>query len=202
MKKPIRNYAPGTKTASCAIALIAAMTTTAANAQFVPTLPSTSFVYSANFICGTAESTRDEQSTGDAAFSPYDDLEPGSYASFATLTNKGTSQRNVTVYVSAQGLPRILNIESLQLGAFEARRFGCLNFMDEVSANWPTVLFGQAIQGTLFFVQFNDDIELNETQTFSAARNDGGNGGGVSVDVTPRPPREVDGVVIVPFLGL
>ncbi len=165
--------------------------------------PPTSYVYTAAFICGVAEPTRDVQSEGDAFLSAYDDLEPGSYASFLNLQNTSSNSRSITLYVAAQGLNSNLLIDTVTVGAFQTRRFGCLDFMDDVAANFPgDVLFGQAVQGTVYFVQTNEDIVLRTTQTYSATRNDGDAGvGGVSVDVVRETPREIDGFVILPFLN-
>lgn len=194
----------GTLSLIAAAALLAAGLTASqpAAAQIFPS-PVTSYVYTTAFICGTAEPTRDVQSAGDAFLSAYDDLEPGSYSSFINLQNTSSTTRSVTLYVTAQGLASNLLIDTLTVGAFQTRRFGCLDFMDEVAGNWPgDVLFGQAIQGTIYFVQTNDDIVLRTTQTYSATRNDGDAGvGGVSVDVINETPREIDGFVIVPFLN-
>ncbi len=166
-----------------------------ANAQLVP-LPLTSYLYSADFICGSAEPTRDVQTTGNAAFSPYDDFEPGHYATSLTVHNTAAISRGVTFFVTAPGLPANLQIETLTIGPLETRRFGCLNFMDEIQANFPTILFGQLIQGTVYFTQVSDDIELTRTQTYSAVGGDAGSGG-VSIDVSARPPRELDGLRII-----
>ncbi|MEL7450876.1 MAG: hypothetical protein AAFN78_16805 [Pseudomonadota bacterium] len=165
--------------------------------------PPTSYVYTAAFICGSAEPTRDVQSEGDAFLSAYDDLEPGSYATFLNLQNTSSNSRSITLYVAAQGLNSNLLIDTVTVGAFQTRRFGCLDFMDDVAANFPgDVLFGQAVQGTVYFVQTNEDIVLRTTQTYSATRNDGDvNIGGVSVDVARETPREIDGFVILPFLN-
>lgn len=174
---------------TAALAALALGGAAPAPAQLVPL--GTTYQYQTPFLCGTADPARDGQSTADAFASPYDDFEAGSYATSLSLHNTGTAPRRVTLSIAAQGLPDVLVIETLAIPPRQSRRFGCLNFMDEMRDAFPgELLIGQVVQGTVFFEQNVDAIDLTTTHTFSAARRDGDMGGGVSISVTRESPRQ------------
>lgn len=174
---------------SVALLIVATVSSTGASAQFANL--GTAYRYSTSFICGTADPSRDVQSTGNPATSPYDDLEVGSYATSLDLHNASSVAESVTFVVAAQGLPTSLQIETVVVPPMQSRRFGCLNFMDDVQNNFAGTLFGQAIQGTIYFTQNANAIDLTATHTYSATLNDSGRGGGVSISVTRVTPREI-----------
>ena len=178
------------RVAGTALLMVAFGFGTCASAQFANL--GTAYRYSASFICGTADPTRDVQSTGNAATSPYDDLEVGSYSTSLDVHNASSVAQTVTFRVAAQGLSTNLTIETVVVPPMQSRRFGCLNFMDDVQNNFPSAtLFGRAIQGTVYFTQNANAIDLTATHTYSATQNDGDRGGGVSISVTRVAPREI-----------
>lgn len=175
------------------------------------TLPSptpvdrTSVLYTAKFVCGGIDRLRDEQSDIDPVASPYEDFEPGRYATAFNILNVATTTRTANVFVAAEGLSTPLQVERLTLTPFETRRIGCMNLMDKITDRYAkNPLFGQLFEGFLYFTLSDDVFAVEAVYSYAYEADDGytydgllSKGGlGASIDVVKVRPREISGVFL------
>jgi hypothetical protein len=168
----------------------------------------TSYVYSAKFVCGGIDRLNDEQSDVDPVLSPYEDFEPGRYATAFNFLNTGAGPRNIAVYAVAEKLAGPVQVDILALGAFATRRIGCMDIMQDISASYNgNPLDGQLFEGFVYFVQTSDQVEVEAVYSYAYEADDGflfdgiqSKGGlGASLDVVKVVPREVDGPLLIPL---
>ena len=192
---------------AAAAMLCAAQSATAQRTFPPPTLSFTSYVYTMKFACGGASLLADEQSLEDPVALPYEDFEPGRYATAINFLNTGRTTRNVTVSVAAEGLAGNLAVATFSLSPFATRRVGCLTIMNQIRQVWPTSLDGQLIEGYAYVIQNADDLDVEAIYSYTFLAEGFGTafeevasseGVGASLDVVKVLPREIDGPIRIP----